>query len=827
MSTFSICGYFVFGLHEFIPTSYISNYSQMKTYIFWTFVGIISGAPGRRFVSLLADEDQPVRNTNQADPYGWELQLNPISQNSCYSLDEDESSASPVLTVRDTTCIAFDDLHAKCHGGFPFYRFTTGSPECTDCMDARQCQRTCLSKGMDAAALVLDPSTRNPTECRCGATRDNTSVWGLLRSSSGEINFGPVHGLLPPSANSALSTTSPSCRMFIYIYNDVRESDGGIPRQFLDLSVDDERYIRSIVSGLTDPGDVEDSTVADMERVHLAVRDRLQSWMVKNPSGRVPSDEVFVEQVAESVQRHARGSSTDCSAIDEPSFCWDNAVTSVLTKNGMSQVTPDQSAYTPEYSTMMMTLSMDKWRSLFNTTSKPGGLSYTGSGFCSSNGNLCPITCGECEMYDRPAQTATMYNSWVAYKDASSGKVNIPVVFDLTNQFITSDVQEMVRNATAIVNAASCLNFHIVEKDSVSSGENYVLITAYTDSTGKPSGCLADPVGLPDTPPTNINVGGCSENRNPLGSLVHEFLHVLGLVHTQMRPDRDEYIQMNPAMVKSPFEVNFFLAPYAFDGADGKYSPYDYGSIMHYTRTQAANATKYQATSPDWSGTFKLLESIPAGVTIGQRNALSALDIAEVNTLYKCIASVVETTTTTTMPTAPTIVAPPSSTPWSGWEPFAATIATALTDILGNHNITLSEIQTNSLTHIQATGVTLRAVFDEAVRANQLRAGWSDMFSEIASDVRQVIAESRDGISSFDQGINLIQSGILDDRAIADLETIIDAAKHIYEKLDAFEATLIARDPTVTPTTLLVKSPIALHHPAPRRTVVVFGNSKI
>ena len=208
----------------------------------------------------------------------------------------------------------------------------------------------CLSKGMDAAAIVLGQSGV-PSECRCGATKQNLSVWGLLRSKVGEqINFGPVHSLLPPSPLSAVASTDPRCQMFVYLYKDARETNGGIPSQFLDVTMSDDYYIRQIVSGMKDPGDVEDSSVSEGERVHAAVRDRLQLWLKSNPTNRVPRDEIFVEQVA---SERSRSSSAACQSVDEPFTCWDSAVDSVLAKNGWRQ-TNSNGDFTSEYMTMMM-----------------------------------------------------------------------------------------------------------------------------------------------------------------------------------------------------------------------------------------------------------------------------------------------------------------------------------------------------------------------------------------------------------------------------------------------------------------------------------------
>ena len=712
-----------------------------------------------------------------------------------------------------------------------------------DCLDASRCQMMCLSKGMDAAALVLNPETKRASECRCGATRQNLAVWSLLTVApmDGKPNFGPVHGLLPPSVKSAVAADDPRCAMFVYLYSDDREENGGVPQQFVETTTRDEFYIRSIVSGLTDPGDVEDSTVEEMARVNDAVRTRLALWLKQNPTGRAPRDETFVEQVAESTRT---GSTPGCSGIDEPFTCFDSAVDAVLTKNGWHKLNTDNS-FTSEYMTLMMTVSFDNWQTLFGAGADKvtvGTSQLTKSGFCSSaaNQSQCPITCGKCKQYDRPARAASEYSTWLASnKDATTGIVTIPVVYDSGNQFLTSTAKDQVKQAIAVWGQVTCINFQ--ETTQAPSGARYVLITADTDASGAPSGCLADPVGLPQdaSHPTRVNVGGCSKNTKPLGSIIHEFGHVLGLVHTQMRPDRDTYIQMNPAMVKAGYEANFFLSPYAFDGDDGEYSPYDYGSIMHYTRTQAANKDKYDAASTDYSGTFKLLKALEAGVSLGQRDQLTTLDIAEVNSLYQCggklasgRAAVISGTTpvpamTTAAPTGgagvagatvkvggvtATATTPAPAAAWEDWETDAEAIADAISAILVNDNLNLSQRQLDILKNLLDQEKALYDVVDKAITLGSVKAGWRNIVVGVAKTVLDIVAEARAGVKAFEEKKNDSQEGILDFAAIAKLEVIVAKTKIVYGKMDAYVKSIpgsIAADAEET-----VKS---------REAVVVFG----
>lgn len=104
----------------------------------------------------------------------------------------------------------------------------------------------------------------------------------------------------------------------------------------------------------------------------------------------------------------------------------------------------------------------------------------------------------------------------------------------------------------------------------------------------------------------------------PTGALIHEIGHAVGLEHEQARSDASDHIRILLENIeKSGYSQFGTFSDQPIDVGD-----YDYSSIMHYAAT-------------DFSKNGQLaIETIPAGIPIGQTEALSAGDLDAVGRLY-------------------------------------------------------------------------------------------------------------------------------------------------------------------------------------------------
>lgn len=162
------------------------------------------------------------------------------------------------------------------------------------------------------------------------------------------------------------------------------------------------------------------------------------------------------------------------------------------------------------------------------------------------------------------------------------------------------------------------------------------------------SGCYSN-VGHLDEGQQSLNlqlypVGqGCFR----LGTIMHEFLHTLGFYHMQSASERDDFVRIAWQHLAPGTEHNF--NKYDADRISNFGELYDVTSIMHYS-AYGFSKNGYATIIPNvrlgcvrfTNSIYKLsfapfsLQDITLIDMMGQRAALSVLDIARLNAMYKC-----------------------------------------------------------------------------------------------------------------------------------------------------------------------------------------------
>ncbi|XP_059200939.1 meprin A subunit beta [Centropristis striata] len=146
------------------------------------------------------------------------------------------------------------------------------------------------------------------------------------------------------------------------------------------------------------------------------------------------------------------------------------------------------------------------------------------------------------------------------------------------------------------------------------SGEkNYISIF-------KGGGCFSS-VGNRQVGKQRLSIG---TNCDRIATIEHEFLHALGFWHEQSRSDRDDYVNIMWDRISEGKEHNFNTYDDTTSSSLGV--PYDYGSMMHYSKNAFRNGTEPT-----------IVTKIPAfSDVIGQRMEFSDSDLLKLSRLYNC-----------------------------------------------------------------------------------------------------------------------------------------------------------------------------------------------
>ncbi len=145
------------------------------------------------------------------------------------------------------------------------------------------------------------------------------------------------------------------------------------------------------------------------------------------------------------------------------------------------------------------------------------------------------------------------------------------------------------------------------------NGEAYYVRFTNTTSSGSCSSYIGN-IKMAAQP---ITIGSACGT----GNVIHETGHAIGLYHEHTREDRSTFVKINAANIDPTKTGNFDQQISMSDDLGA----YDFGSIMHY---------------PGYAFSINglpTIETFPAGISIGQRTALSAGDIGGVQRMYPAV----------------------------------------------------------------------------------------------------------------------------------------------------------------------------------------------
>ena len=188
-----------------------------------------------------------------------------------------------------------------------------------------------------------------------------------------------------------------------------------------------------------------------------------------------------------------------------------------------------------------------------------------------------------------------------------------------------------VRNAVAEWNALFGDRVRFVPVDRLRRFQRGVLFSR----SAKDIVCSTNRIGRPRTARRTIvklgdHCNSLASAQTPVGTILHEMMHVAGFYHEQQRPDRDAFVKPHvpDGLVSVLLDIGGANQWVKGTGSMRVLSGYDFQSIMHYP------IRGHRKAELTLEGLQRLDAQGLVLSTTGQRHGLSANDIAGLRLLY-------------------------------------------------------------------------------------------------------------------------------------------------------------------------------------------------
>ncbi|ESY64012.1 hypothetical protein X743_32135 [Mesorhizobium sp. LNHC252B00] len=223
----------------------------------------------------------------------------------------------------------------------------------------------------------------------------------------------------------------------------------------------------------------------------------------------------------------------------------------------------------------------------------------------------------------------------------------IPYVIDLTVKNESANLVGAVRASADYINRRTFVRLTEIQETDVEKEPGYVRVVLYSlIDQGMSFPCAAKQMGYHAAPPEHIIwVGGPGKslkfcNQYDAASIVHEFLHAVGLRHEMGHKLRDAYIKIDEENLDKDGKYQFWAKAdqkNEIREAETAGLPYDFTSIMHYPISALAkdpSKPSFVIVEPDGKIALDAIKAKEPAFQIGQHNCMSETDAGAVNLLY-------------------------------------------------------------------------------------------------------------------------------------------------------------------------------------------------